>query len=90
MSNETVTPSSGCVFRDLELPNPDLLAAKSEILSGIRDQIGRGAVLLEDLDLTDVQAATITAGRLGDFTLDDLWRIGEKAGLSIGIDIEPS
>lgn len=88
ISDDTVTRSTGNVFRDIGLPNPDLLEAKSNLLDGIRRQIETGAVLLGDLELTDEQESSFVAGRLGAFTLDDLWRLGEKAGLRISLDIE--
>lgn len=71
--------SSGNVFADLGLPDPELLMAKAELTAEISVKIREmgltldTAVALTDLEPTDVSA--ILQGRLADYSVDRLMRV---------------
>jgi predicted XRE-type DNA-binding protein len=86
-----ITESSGNVFADLLLPEPDIRLAKAEMARAI-------SLMIEELGLTQLQAAdilgidqpkvsAITRGRLADFSLDRLLTLVNRLGMDIEINV---
>jgi predicted XRE-type DNA-binding protein len=101
MSDEadlTLTPSSGNVFADLGLPDPDLLMAKAEVASAIASIIReRGltqTAAARELGVHQARISAITRGRLDDFSLERLLaiarRLGQDIEITIGRNSEPA
>lgn len=86
--------SSGNVFADLGLPNPDLALAKAELVQRIRDLIAqrkltqsRAASLL-GLDQPKVSA--LVRGRVAGYSLDRLFRFLNALGQEVEIRVRPT
>lgn len=86
--------SSGNVFADLGIPNPDLALAKAELVQRIRDIIAerkltqsRAAALL-GLDQPKVSA--LVRGRVDGYTLDRLFRFLNALGQEVEINVRPT
>ena len=73
-----VTKGSGNVFRDLGLPDADLLQAKADLLHRISILIGRrGLTQMEAakvLGITQPKISALLRGRLEGFSMDRLVR----------------
>ena len=87
-------PSSGNVFADLGIPNPDLALAKAELVQRIRDIIterkltqARAASLL-GVDQPKVSA--LVRGRVDGYSLDRLFRFLNALGQEIEINVRAS
>lgn len=83
--------SSGNVFADLGLPNPEIALAKAELVQRIRDIISerkltqaRAASLL-GLDQPKVSA--LVRGRVDGYTMDRLFRLLNALGQDIEINV---
>ncbi len=97
MSDEaemTLTPSSGNVFADLGLPDPDLLLAKAEIaiaITGIIRERGlTQTAAAQELGVHQSRVSAITRGRLDDFSLERLMALARRLGQDIEISMSPS
>jgi predicted XRE-type DNA-binding protein len=84
-------PSSGNVFADLGIPNPDLARAKAELVQHIRDLIlerkltqARAAELL---GLDQPKVSGLLRGRVAGYSLDRLFRFLNALGQQIEINI---
>lgn len=84
-------PSSGNVFADLELPQPDLALAKAELVQHIR-------LLLAERKLTQARAAEILGidqpkvsallrGRVTGYSIDRLFRFLNALGQQVEINV---
>ena len=84
---------SGNVFRDLGLPNPDLLLAKAHLVQQIRD-------LIEERKLTQAKAATLLGldqpkisalarGRTDGYSIDRLFKFLNLLGQDVEITVRP-
>ncbi|MGH7554716.1 MAG: helix-turn-helix domain-containing protein [Longimicrobiales bacterium] len=73
-----VTPSSGNVFKDLGLPNPEELLAKAELVRHISEIIGeRGltqTAAARLLGTTQPKVSDLLRGRLDGFSMERLIR----------------
>lgn len=89
---KTITKSSGNVFADLGLPNPEELTYKAELVSALRD-------IIQKRGLTQVRAATLCGtdqgtlskvlrGRLDLVTTDRLIRWIQELGARVRILVE--
>ncbi len=85
---------SGNVFRDLGLPNPDLLLAKATLVQHIRDLIeqrkltqAKAAVLL-GLDQPKISA--LFRGRTDGYSIDRLFKFLNLLGHDVEIRVRPS
>lgn len=87
-------PSSGNVFADLDLPNPDLALAKAELVQRIRD-------LILDRKITQVRAAqllgldqpkvsSLVRGSAAGYSLDRLFRFLNALGQRVEIKVGPT
>lgn len=92
MPNREYTPSSGNVFADLNLKNPDDLLAKAELAAKIIAEIQRRR-------LTQTQAAAILGvdqpkvsalkqGRLSGFSIERLMRLVLRLGRDVEITVK--
>ena len=85
---------SGNVFRDLGLPNPDLLLAKALLVQQIRDLIelrkltqAKAASLL-NLDQPKISA--LLRGRTDGYSLDRLFKCLNALGQDVEITVRPT
>lgn len=90
----TYTISSGNVFADAGLPNPDECLAQSELLYYIMTEIKRRGLSQDQaaslLGIPRSRVNLILRGRLSDFSLDDLLHIVKKLGIQVTISCEPT
>ena len=89
-----VFAGSGNVFKDLDLPNPDLLLTKALLVQQIRD-------LIEQRKLTQAKAATLLGldqpkisalarGRTDGYSIDRLFKFLNLLGQDVEITIRPT
>lgn len=93
-TKEPIEASSGNVFADLGLKNPEELLAKAELVQRISDILaerkltqGRAAKLL-GIDQPKVSA--LLRGRLDGFSIDRLFRFLNALGRDVEISIRPA
>src|SRR5690242_12805839 len=93
-SRETIEPSSGNVFADLDLPNPEALLAKAELARRI-------GLILAERKLTQARAAAalgidqpkvsaLLRGKLDGFSTDRLFRFLNALGRDVEIVVRPA
>ena len=91
---EMIEPSSGNVFADLALENPEELLAKAELVQRICD-------IITERKLTQTRAAAILGidrprvsalmrGHLDEFSIDRLFRFLNALGRDVEIIIRPA
>jgi predicted XRE-type DNA-binding protein len=94
VKTERIEPSSGNVFADLGLKNPEELLAKAEIVQRISDVIAErkltqaGAAKLLGIDQPKVSA--LLRGKLEGFSIDRLFRFLNALGRDVEITIRPA
>ena len=92
-NNKKVTPSSGNVFADLGLPNPEERLAKAELARQINNIIKErkltqtAAAALLDIDQPKISA--LNTGKLAGFSLDRLFRFLNSLDQNITIKVTP-
>jgi predicted XRE-type DNA-binding protein len=94
----TLTASSGNVFADLGLPDPDVLLAKAElaiaITTIIRERGLTQTAAARELGVHQSRVSAITRGRLDDFSLERLMsfarRLGHDVQISVTLSTEPT
>ena len=88
-----VIPSSGNVFADLGLPNPEEHLAKATISIAIADLIeSRGLSQVEAgkiLGLSQPNISNLVRGKLDKFTIDRLMRYMRKLDYDVTISFKP-
>ncbi len=88
----TVTFSSGNVFADLELPNPEERLAKSKLASTICEIVNsRGLTQKEAAEVMGIdqpKVSKIMRGRLSDFSAEWLLARILRLGLDVQISID--
>lgn len=86
--------SCGNVFADLGLSNPEERLAKAEMAIRIRRLIKEKKLTQETaaelLKISQPKVSLIMNGKLSDFSLEKLFRLLNKLGQSITINIEPT
>lgn len=91
---EKVHASSGNVFADLNLPNPDELLAKAELVQRICDLIAERRLTQSQtaalLGIDQPKISALIHGRLAGFSTDRLFRFLNALGQDIDIVIRPS
>jgi predicted XRE-type DNA-binding protein len=91
--NKNVTSSSGNVFADLGLPNPEERLAKAELARQINNIIKErkltqtAAAALLDIDQPKISA--LSTGKLTGFSLDRLFRFLNSLDQNITIKVTP-
>src|SRR5688572_8531644 len=89
-----IEASSGNVFADLGIPNPDLALAKAELVQRIRTIIAdrkltqSGAAQILGLDQPKV--SSLVRGRVEGYSLDRLFRFLNALGQRIEINVTSS
>jgi predicted XRE-type DNA-binding protein len=89
-----IEASSGNVFADLGIPNPDLALAKAELVQRIRTIIAdrkltqSGAAAILGLDQPKV--SSLVRGRVEGYSLDRLFRFLNALGQRIEINVTSS
>jgi predicted XRE-type DNA-binding protein len=90
----TIEPSSGNVFADLDLKNPDELLAKAELVQRNCDIIAeRKLTQTKSAFLLGIDQPKISAlmrGELDGFSLDRLFRFLNALGRDVDIVIRPA
>ena len=90
----SIEASSGNVFADLGIPNPDLAPAKAELVQRIRSIIAQrkltqsGAAAILGLDQPKV--SSLVRGRVEGYSLDRLFRFPNPLGQRIEINVTSS
>ena len=88
------TESSGNVFADLGIPNPEEALAKSEIVLKIHDIIKKKkltqAKVAKILKISQPKVSLLLRGYLTDFSLERLLRFLNDLGQDVYISIVPS
>lgn len=86
-----VEPSSGNVFADLSIPNPDLAFAKAELVQRIRDLIGERkltqARAAQLLSLDQPKVSALVRGRVEGYSLERLFRFLNALGQHVEITV---
>jgi predicted XRE-type DNA-binding protein len=91
--NKNITPSTGNVFADLGLPNPEERLAKAELARQINNIIKErkltqtAAAALLDIDQPKISA--LSTGKLAGFSLDRLFRFLNNLDQNITIRVTP-
>ncbi len=87
-----VTPSSGNVFADLGLPNPEERLLKAQIAMHIRDIIeGQGLTQVQAADrvgLAQSNISNIVTGRLSVYSVERLLSVVNRLGHRVEVRIE--
>ena len=87
-------PSSGNVFVDLGIPNPDLALAKAELVHRIRDLIAERKLTQaragELLGLDQPKVSALVRGRVGGYSIDRLFRFLNALGQQVEIRVRPT
>ena len=85
---------SGNVFRDLGLPNPDLLLAKALLVQQIRDLIQQRkltqAKAADLLGLDQPKISALVRGRTDGYSIDRLFKFLNLLGHDVEIRVRPS
>ena len=94
MRNEfRLTRSSGNVFADLGLPDPDLLLAKADlaitITNIIRERGLTQKAAARELGVHQARVSAITRGHLDDFSLERLMAFVRRLGQDVEITVAP-
>lgn len=94
LDNIEYTESTGNVFSDLGIPNPEEALAKSEIVMKIQDIIKKKkltqAKAAKILRISQPKVSLLLRGHLTDFSLERLLRFLNDLGQDVYISIVPS
>ena len=86
-------PSSGNVFADLEILNPEVALVKAELVQRIRDLIaGRNLTQAQAgqlLGLDQPKVSALVRGRVGGYSIDRLFRFLNSLGQQVEIRVRP-
>lgn len=89
-----VRSSSGNVFADLNIPNPEAALAKAEVASQIHIIVKRRkltqAKVAKLLNITQSKVSLLLRGYLANFSLERLFRFLNDLGQDVYINIVPS
>jgi len=84
---------SGNIFRDLGLPNPDLLLAKATLVQQIRNrnvQLKLTQAKAADLTLDLPKISAVSCGRTDGYSIDRLFKLLNLLGRDVEIHVRPS
>ena len=86
-------PSSGNVFADIGLQNPDVVLAKAEIARQVNRTIGEQGLTQSEaaaiLGIDQPRVSALAKGRLSLFSLEKLMGFSSKLGSQVEIRIGP-
>ena len=90
-AEDSVTESSGNVFADLRLKNPETMLAKAELAIHIKRAIKARGLIQEQtaaiLGVEQPKVSAITSGRLTGFSTDRLLRYLNALGCDVKITV---
>src|SRR4051794_10119349 len=93
-TDETVEASSGNVFADLGLKNPEELLAKAELVQRISDIIAERkltqARAAKVLGIDQPKVSALLRGKLDGFSIDRLFRFLNALGKDVEISVRPA
>src|SRR3954453_14087958 len=93
-TEETVEASSGNVFADLGLKNPEELLAKAELVQRISDVIAERkltqARAAKVLGIDQPKVSALLRGKLDGFSIDRLFRFLNALGRDVEISVRPA
>src|SRR5262245_16071919 len=93
-TEEVVEASSGNVFADLGLKNPEELLAKAELVQRIADIIAERkltqASAAKVLGVDQLKVSALLRGRLDGFSIDRLFRFLNALGRDVEITVRPA
>src|SRR3954463_5779833 len=93
-TDETVEASSGNVFADLGLKNPEELLAKAELVQRISDIIAERkltqAKAAKLLGIDQPKVSALLRGKLEGFSIDRLFRFLNALGRDVEISVRPA
>src|SRR4051795_3901539 len=93
-TEETVEASSGNVFADLGLKNPEELLAKAELVQCISDIIAERkptqARAAKVLGIDQPKVSALLRGKLDGFSIDRLFRFLNALGRDVEISVRPA
>lgn len=88
-----VEVTSGNVFADLGIPNPDLALAKAELVQRIRELIVARKLTqvqaAELLGLDQPKVSALVRGRVAGYSIDRLFRFLNALGQQVEISVRP-
>ena len=91
--NIEITSSSGNVFADLDLPNPEEMLVKAELARKISNAItARHITQAEAAELLGIDQPKVSAlmrGRLTGFSLERMFRFLNTLGIDVEITVTP-
>lgn len=91
--NIEITSSSGNVFSDLNLPNPEEMLVKAELARKISNAItARHITQAEAAELLGIEQPKVSAlmrGRLTGFSLERMFRFLNNLGIDVEITVKP-
>lgn len=86
--------SSGNVFADLGIPNPDIAVAKAKLVQRLRDIIAERKLTQTQaaglLGLDQPKVSALVRGRVDGYSLDRLFRFLNALGQDVEINIRKS
>lgn len=92
-SDTTITSSSGNVFADLGLPDPELRTLKAQIAIHVRQLIERQKLTqsqaAERAGLSEAALEDILSGRLKDYSVERLLLSVNRLGCDVEVRITP-
>ena len=93
-TEETIKASSGNVFADLGLKNPEELLAKAELVQRIADIIAERkltqARAAKVLGIDQPKISALLRGKLDGFSIDRLFRFLNALGRDVEITVRPA
>jgi predicted XRE-type DNA-binding protein len=88
-----VTSSSGNVFADLNLPNPEVLLTKAQLVRRIRELMTQRklsqAVAAELLGIDQPKVSALVRGNVSGYTIERLFKFLNRLGQDVEIVIRP-
>jgi predicted XRE-type DNA-binding protein len=91
--NKKFEQSSGNVFADLNLPNPEEALAKAELVRQINSVIKKKKLTQQKaavaLGIDQPKISALASGKLSGFSLERLFRFLNELGQDVSINIKP-
>ena len=88
-----VTPCSGNVFADMNLPNPEVALTKAKLVRRIRDLMTQRkltqASAAELLGIDQPKVSALVRGKVGGYTIERLFKLLNRLDQDVEIVIRP-
>lgn len=93
-ATETVVPSSGNVFADLELPQPELALIKAQLVQHIRSELEQRKLTQKQaaklLGIDSTKVSSLTRGQVQRYSVDRLIRLLARLDQRVEVEVHPS